>query len=95
MISPDRMRGTITRLIPNNGYGFVRGEDHLEYFMHCKEVTPRIDFDTMREGQGVEFEPHDDGPGGNRLRAKKVTCHIQTLTSPAGDRSSRSPSSAL
>jgi cold shock CspA family protein len=68
------MQGPIIRLLPNKGYGFVRGTDGLTYFLHAKEVCPRSDFDRLREGQSVEFEPAEVGPidEGNRLRALKV-----------------------
>jgi cold shock CspA family protein len=68
------MTGPIIRLLPNKGYGFVRGDDGLTYFMHAKEVVPRADFDRLREGQNVEFTPAEVGPPteGNRHRALKV-----------------------
>lgn len=68
------MKGTITRILPNKGYGFVRGEDGISRFMHASSVEPRQAFDTMHEGQPVEFEPSEGGPldKGNGLRAEKV-----------------------
>ena len=69
------MTGPIITLFPNKGYGFIRGTDGLTYFMHAKEVVPRLAFDTMHEGLLVEFEPAEVGPAdeGNRLRALRVT----------------------
>lgn len=68
------MKGTITRMLPNKGYGFVRGEDGLSRFMHASVVVPRAAFDTLREGQSVEFDPSEEGPldKGNGLRAENV-----------------------
>lgn len=69
------MMGTITRLIPNRGFGFIRGsEDGLPRFMHCKSVIPPSDFDTMREGQAVSFVSVDTGhqERGGGLRAEEV-----------------------
>lgn len=42
--------------------------------MHATAVNPRSAFDTLREGQAVEFEPKEDGPNdkGNGLRAEDV-----------------------
>lgn len=68
------MKGTIIRVFLNKGYGFVRGEDGISRFMHAKEVHPPEAFDTMREGQAVEFTPVvDEHIGkGNRMRASGV-----------------------
>jgi len=67
------MKGTITRLVPNRGFGFVRGEDGLPRFMHAKAVVPPHDFDVMREGQEVEFVSVTLANGkGNSLRAEEV-----------------------
>ena len=68
------MKGTVIRILPNKGFGFIRGEDGLSRFMHASTVQPRAAFDTMREGQCVEFDPTEDGPldKGNGLRAENV-----------------------
>jgi cold shock CspA family protein len=51
----ERMTGVIIKVIPNKGYGFIRGtEDKLVRFMHHSEAE---DFDSMREGLGVSFVP--------------------------------------
>lgn len=62
--------------MPNRGFGFVRGhEDGISRFMHCRDVKPRSTFDTMYEGQTVEFTPSDEGPKdkGDGLRAVNVS----------------------
>ena len=69
----ERMTGVITRMIPNRGFGFIRGTDHRSYFMHCRNVLPNeAAFDLLHEGQKVEFLATDSGPD-NTLRAKEVT----------------------
>ena len=74
--SNEKMVGTIIRLFPNRGFGFVRGVDGVARFMHASEVIPREAFDTMREGQGVKFISRDvaltDKQRGNGLRATQV-----------------------
>ncbi len=50
------MTGVITRLMPGKGYGFVRGNDRVSRFFHCRDVIPSEAFDTMHVGQAVEFE---------------------------------------
>lgn len=73
------MNGTVVRLLPAKGYGFVRGEDGLTRFMHATSVEPQGAFDFLREGQPVEFDsvdgggPEGRGAGkGNGLRAVNV-----------------------
>ena len=60
------MTGTIKRLLPTKGFGFVQGPDGLMRFFHAKECLPDSwTFEQLREGMTVEFEP-EDGPKGPR-----------------------------
>lgn len=71
----DAMKGTISRVFLNRGFAFARGEDGLAYFSHANDFEPRISFDTLREGQTVEFNPtRDPGPNarGNGMRARNI-----------------------
>lgn len=51
------MRGTIIRLLPNKGYGFIRGDDGISRFGHARSFVDPLAFDAAREGQAVEFDP--------------------------------------
>jgi CspA family cold shock protein len=51
------MNGTINRLTPERGFGFIRGEDGKHYFFHRNELLSGLRFDELREGQRVVFEP--------------------------------------
>lgn len=75
------MKGTITRLLPNKGYCFIRGEDGISRFALAKEFIPQIEFDTAREGQLVEFIPALGGTKGNGMRAVSIRRLHETLTS--------------
>lgn len=66
------MKGVILRILPNRGYGFIRGEDGPSRFFHATTVEPIEMFDFMHEGQQVEFEPTEGGHGGNKKRATHV-----------------------
>lgn len=68
------MKGVIARVILGKGYGFIRGDDRVNYFFHAKSVE---DFDLLREGVGVEFVPveHDRGQ-----RAEEIKVYV-----PDGD----------
>jgi cold shock CspA family protein len=70
----NRMTGTVTKVLLNKGFAFVRGEqDGISRFAHAHDFEPAIAFDTLREGKGVTFEP-SRGPetSGNGLRAIKI-----------------------
>ena len=62
------MKGTITRLVADKGFGFIKGEDGVDYFMHRSAV------------QGGQFEELQPGPsshstlgGAIKARARR-TC---------------------
>lgn len=69
------MDGTVIRLFINKGYGFLRGADGLSRHFHVNEFVDKMDFERLREGQALEFDPTDDGPrekNSNGLRAKNI-----------------------
>ena len=63
------MNGTISKLISAKGFGFIRGEDGQEFFMHRSAVRDGSVFEQLREGQTVVF---DAGRGDKGLRAENV-----------------------
>jgi cold shock CspA family protein len=65
------MKGTVIRMDLNRGFGFIRGEDKLSRFFHCKEVKGTL-FDLLSEGDEVLFTPATDGTENNKLRAIEV-----------------------
>ena len=48
-------KGTIKRLITDRGFGFIQIEQGEDLFFHRSELQG-VDFDSLREGQEVEFE---------------------------------------
>jgi len=55
-------RGPIVRIIRDRGFAFVRTDDGSEVFMH-HSALPRGVFDTLQEGQELEFEVENDVRG--------------------------------
>lgn len=49
------MQGTIKRIIRDRGFGFIRTPDGQEVFFHRSSLQS-LDFDSLKEGQSVEFE---------------------------------------
>lgn len=58
--------GRIKKIIPDRGFGFVRGDDGNEVFFHRTELTA-VDFDTLQEGEPVTFDVVES-PKGPRAR---------------------------
>jgi len=48
-------KGTIRRLITDRGFGFIQTAEGTDLFFHRNELQG-VEFDTLREGQEVEFD---------------------------------------
>ena len=62
--------GTIKRLVRERGFGFILGQDGTELFFH-RSALQGEGFDTLTEGQSVEFEV-ERGAKGPRAANMKV-----------------------
>jgi CspA family cold shock protein len=63
-------QGTVTRLVRDRGFGFIRTPNGDEIFFHHSSLPGGV-FDTMHEGQEVEYESERD-PRGRGQRASSV-----------------------
>ncbi len=63
-------QGTIKKIVSEKGYGFISG-DQSQFFFHRSSVIEG-DFDTLREGQRVEFQVDSDRGKGPRAKEVKV-----------------------
>jgi CspA family cold shock protein len=58
-------RGTIKKLVSDKGFGFIAGQTRgKDLFFHLSALQD-LDFDSLYEGQEVEYES-EDGPKGAR-----------------------------
>jgi CspA family cold shock protein len=48
------LSGTIKKLVPDRGFGFIAAEDGKEYFFHRSGTS--ADFDSLMGGERVSFE---------------------------------------
>jgi len=48
-------KGTIKQLIKDKGFGFIKIEQGVDLFFHRSELQG-VDYDSLGEGQEVEFE---------------------------------------
>lgn len=63
------MTGVVYKLIQMRGIGFIKDEEGRERFMHISDCVPRGLFETLQEGQTVEFRPTETPKG---LRAMEI-----------------------
>ena len=66
------MKGTIKRLIRERGFGFISAEDGTEVFFH-RSALQDINFDTLEEGNGVEFDSESGDKGPRAVNIKMTT----------------------
>jgi CspA family cold shock protein len=66
------MTGTIKKIVRDRGFGFIRSDDGQDRFFHRSGV--RDSFDTLTEGQKVEFdeEPSSKGPRATNVRPRQT-----------------------
>jgi len=58
------MQGTVKRVVRDRGFGFILSAEGREIFFHRSSLEG-LNFDTLKEGDPVEFEI-EDGPKGPR-----------------------------
>ena len=59
-----KVRGKVKKLVPDRGFGFVRGEDGKEVFFHRSGLGAN-EYDALSEGDVVEYVVQE-GPRGPR-----------------------------
>ena len=64
------MQGTIKRVVRDRGFGFIRSSEGREVFFHRSSLQG-LNFDTLKEGDAVEFEI-EDGPKGPRAASVRA-----------------------
>jgi CspA family cold shock protein len=66
-------RGSIKKVVPDRGFGFIRPERGPDVFFHCSSVRGAA-FESLSEGQAVEYELEPGGgTGGKGPRAASVS----------------------
>jgi len=57
------MKGTVKWFNAEKGYGFITGEDGVDYFAHYSQIQTE-GYKTVDQGQAVNFEVYngDKGP---------------------------------
>ena len=63
------LKGTLSQLVRNGSFGFIRTEQGEHLFFHANDLQG-VEFNSLREGQEIEFEVGKGWRG--RPRAVKV-----------------------
>jgi cold shock CspA family protein len=50
------VQGELKTFLPEKGYGFIKGDDNKDYFLHVKDLTDPGDKDRLAEGVILEFD---------------------------------------
>lgn len=66
--------GTIKKVMKDRSFGFIKTADGKEVFFHRTECRS-IDFDSLEQGQSVEFDEENDpkGPRARNVRAASTS----------------------
>ena len=65
------MKGKVKRLIRGRGFGFISAEDGTEVFFH-RSALEGMNFDTLEEGDSVEFDLEKGYRGSRAVNVKVV-----------------------
>ena len=62
------MQGTVKWFNAGKGYGFITGEDGVDYFAHFSQIQAE-GYRSLEQGQTVSFEVSDGpkGPNANNI----------------------------
>jgi CspA family cold shock protein len=71
--SGPKVKGRVKKLVPDRGFGFVRGDDGKEVFFHRSGLGTN-DYDSLSEGDVVEYVVQEGprGPRAENVRAVSV-----------------------
>ena len=65
-------KGTIRRLITDRGFGFIQTAEGTDLFFH-RNALQGVEFDTLREGQEVEFDMDKGRDGRPQAASVRLT----------------------
>lgn len=67
------MRGTIKKLNPERGFGFIKVEQGRDHFFHASAVADGTEFSQLHEGQTVTFDSTDGERGKRAINVRAAT----------------------
>lgn len=73
------MKGNVTYIKEKNGYGFILGEDKMDYFFHFSQLK-NCNIDSLSEGDLLEFTPLNNN---DKLQAANINRVIININVPS------------
>ncbi len=64
------VNGTVARWLDRKGFGFIKGEDGKDIFVHYSEIQGK---NSLTEGEKVEFEVTEGDKGPRAVNVKPVS----------------------
>jgi len=64
------VNGTVARWLDNRGFGFIKGEDGRDIFVHNSDIEGK---NSLREGEKVEFEVTSGDKGPRAVKVKPIS----------------------
>ena len=62
--------GTVARWLDQKGFGFIKGEDGKDIFVHNSDIEGK---NSLREGEKVEFEVTEGDKGPRAVKVKSIS----------------------
>ncbi len=87
------MTGTITNFFHDKGYGFARGEDGKDYFLHIKEFVGETDLNKIVRDSKVSFTPLETAKGYQATKICIVQTHVTVVECPHQQKSEKTNTS--
>jgi CspA family cold shock protein len=79
------MQGTVDRVVPAQGFGFIRTDDGQEFFFH-RSALKGVEFEELAPGSAVVFEVQNHEPGDERgEHPRAVNVNLAPDAVPAED----------
>jgi CspA family cold shock protein len=64
------VNGTVARWLDYRGFGFIKGEDGKDIFVHNSDIEGK---NSLREGEKVEFEVTAGDKGPRAVKVKPIS----------------------
>jgi CspA family cold shock protein len=72
------MKGRVTRFSDYHGYGFIKGEDANDYFVHYSCIIGQ-GFKSLSPFQEVEFEPYETEKGWQAHDIRRISSSVSII----------------
>ena len=67
------MKGLMNTWLPEKQYGFIKGEDGKDYFVHARDFRNKSQIALLAEALPIEFDPQATPKGKPRRRSSAST----------------------